>query len=251
MQTEVQRLESAIEAIRVRFGDQALLRASRLPSAEPWSTGIGELDRLTGIRGLPAGRLSVLQGPAGSGKLSIALALLGRATRELAQAVVLDHGFGFDPWALEPMRPDLARLTLVRPPNAGSAGEAAVALARAGASFLLLLGELPEPALGPLESSAARSGCLVLSVASDRDAALAHASSLTLGVERSAWLRERGEVIGLQASVTCVKNRLAAPGAATELEVRYPVGARHFPERPIALVQHEGDPRWVVRTAVG
>ena len=251
MHPTTQRLESAIDAIHVRFGDQALLRANRLPRAEPWPTGIGELDRLTGIHGLPAGRLSVLQGPLGSGKVSIALALLGRATRELAQAVVVDHETGFDPWALEPMHPELTRLTLVRPPDAASAGEAAVALARAGAPFLLLLSELPEPALNPLESSAARSGCLVLAVAPGRDAALAHASSLTLGVERSAWLRERGEVVGLQARVTCLKNRLAAPGAATELEVRYPVGARHFPERPIAIVQHEGDPRWVVRTAVG
>ncbi len=251
MQTETQRLQGAIDAIHVRFGDQALLRASRLGTVEPWSTGIGELDRLTGIHGLPGGRLSVLQGPEGSGKLSIALALLARATRELAQAVVLDHQAGFDPWALEPMRPELTRLMLVRPPDANAAGEAAVALARAGAPFLLLLGLLPEPALGPLESSAARSGCIVLAVAHSRDAAMAHASSLTLGVERSLWLRERGEIVGLQTCVTCLKNRLAAPGAATELEIHYPLGASHFPERPIGIVQHEGDPRWVVRTAVG
>lgn len=253
MQTEQTRLERAVDAIHVRFGEQSLVRATRLPPTEPWSTGIGDVDRLTGIHGLPRGRVSVLQGAAGSGKLTIALALLARATRELAGSVVVDHGIGFDPWALEPMNPELSELAVVQPTDATTAGEAAVALARAGAGMLLLLGDLPEPALGPLESAAARSGSLVLAVADMRQLPLAHASSLTLGVSRSGWIRESGELVGLQACITCVKNKLASPGASTELEVRYPLGARVFPERPIEehIVQHEGVRQWVVRTAVG
>lgn len=266
MHTET-RLSHAIDAIHVRFGEQALVRATRLPAAEPWPTGVAELDRLTGIRGLPRGRLSVFQGPAGSGKLTLALALLARATRELACSVVIDHGVGFDPWALEPMNPELRALAVVRPPDLAAAGEAAVALARAGTGMLLVLGSLPEPALGPLESAAARSGSLVLAVADERETTppnlrfggdpgklpLAHASSLTLGVERSDWLRESGELVGVQSCVTCLKNKLAAPGASTELEIRYPLGARVFPERPIEehIVQYEGVRQWVVRTAVG
>ncbi len=252
MHTET-RLSHAIDAIHVRFGEQALVRATRLPAAEPWSTGIGELDRLTGIHGLPRGRLSVFQGAAGSGKLTLALALLARATRELACSVVIDRGVGFDPWALEPMDPDLRSLAVVRPPDAAAAGEAAVALARAGAGMLLVLGSLPEPELGPLESAAARSGSLVLAVADERELPLAHASSLTLGVSRTEWLRESGELVGVQSCVTCLKNKLAAPGASTELEIRYPLGARVFPEHPIEehIVQYEGVRQWVVRTAVG
>ena len=57
---------------------------------------------------------------------------------------------GFDPWALQPRDPDLSALAVVRPPNPSAAGEAAVALARADASFLLLLDPLPESALAPL-----------------------------------------------------------------------------------------------------
>lgn len=254
------RLAEALDTVRLRFGDQALLHGRRLPPAEPWSTGLGEVDRLTGIRGLPRGRVSVLQGPAGSGKLTIGLFLLARASRELAQAVVIDAApsgqsssrLEFDPWALAPMGPHLESLTVVRPPDQGAAGEAATALARAGTGFLFLLGDLPEPALAPLEAAAARSGCIVLAVASRREPALAHASSLTLAVERSAWIRERGELVGLQARVTCVKNKLAAPGAATELEVRYPLGARLFPERPLSVrVLEPIEAAWPARTAAG
>ncbi len=70
--------------------------------------------------------------------------MLAHATRDLSQAVVLDLGGGFDPWILQPRDPDFSSLTVVRPPNPSAAGEAAVALARAGASFLLLLDPLPE-----------------------------------------------------------------------------------------------------------
>ena len=66
-------LDNAISAIRVRFGSQALTRAAELPPPQPWSSGT-PLDRLTGIGGLPRGRLTLLTGSGTSGKLTLALA---------------------------------------------------------------------------------------------------------------------------------------------------------------------------------
>jgi recombination protein RecA len=226
MRTE--QLQRAIGAIHVRFGGQSLVPAGRLAPTRAWPTGLPAVDRLSGIGGLPRGRLSLLRGAPGSGKLSLALALLARATREHAHAVVIDGG-GFDPWIPDRLGADLAVLTVLRPPAPAAAGEAAVALARAGAGFGLVLGELPEPALAPLESAAARSGCLVLVVAEPGDGgrrALAHAASLTLELEWAGWLRERRQHVGMRSVVRCVKNKLAAPGAEAELEVRYPLGPR-------------------------
>src|SRR5690349_24506579 len=54
-------LDHAIEAIRVRFGSQALTRVAELPPPLPWPSGT-PLDRLTGIGGLPRGRLTLLTG---------------------------------------------------------------------------------------------------------------------------------------------------------------------------------------------
>src|SRR5215831_5221643 len=196
MQSDLQR---AIDAIHVRFGDQALVRATRLPDVQPWPTGLSAVDRLSGIGGLPRGRVTVLQGPPGSGKLSLGLDLLARATRELSQAVVLDLHGGFDPWILQPRNPDLSSLTVVRPPNQSAAGEAAVALARAGATFLLVLDALPESALTPLESATAHSSCAVVAIDEGTDRALAHASSLTVGFERIRWAWDRNLVVGLRA----------------------------------------------------
>jgi recombination protein RecA len=254
---QAEKLQRAVGAIHVRFGGHALVRANRLPAAGAWPTGQPAVDRLSGIGGLPRGRVSVLQGAPGSGKLSLALALLARATREHARTVVIDRRHGFDPWVPDRLGADLGSVTLVRPPTPVAAGEAIVALARAGTGFALVLEALPEPALTALEGAAARSGCLVVVVAepqpeADAGRALAHASSLTLGLELVGWVHERGLVIGPRCLVRCSKNKLAAPGGEAELELRYPVGPRlpaqeqpHEAEQPVP----GGEERWSAESA--
>lgn len=226
MQSELQR---AIDTIHVRFGDQSLVKATRLSAAEPWPTGIPAVDRLSGIGGWPRGRIGLLSGRPGSGKLTLGLALLARATQEFAQAVVIDPKRGFDPWTFASLGADLRNLTLVRPPNATAAGEAAVSLARAGAGFVLVLDSLPEPALAPLESAAARSSCAVLAVTEEpAPQGLAFASSLSLGLKRTDWIWERGLPVGLRTLLGCRKNKLAAASGQAELELRYALGAQLF-----------------------
>ena len=245
-------LDTAIQAIHVRFGEHSLQRAARLPAAEPWPTGVDAVDGLSGIGGLPRGRLSVLTGTATSGKLSLALDLLARATRELAQVLVIDPEGCFDPSAPAPFGADLGALTVVRPPDLAAAGEAATALARAGAGFLLILRAPGEADLSPLEAASARSGCLVLAVAGSCPQPLAYASSLTLGLEREGWLRERGQLVGLRARLRCLKNKLAPPVGEAELEVRYPLGAQLFYAQPVRSVGRgeEAEP-CLVRSAAG
>src|SRR5947209_19676725 len=121
-------LETAINSIRVRFGSQALTRAAEMPPPQPWSSGT-PVDQLTGIGGLPRGRLSLFTGGGTSGKLSVALALLAQATHEFAHAIVVDGG-GFDPTAVFPFSPEPGALTVVRAPAPEIAREAAASLAR-------------------------------------------------------------------------------------------------------------------------
>ena len=71
---------------------------------------------------------------------------------EFTHAVVIDTRGDFDPWALLPFDPELSSLTVVRLDPEPS-GEAATVLARAGAGFILLMGEVPEPWLGPLKEA--------------------------------------------------------------------------------------------------
>jgi RecA/RadA recombinase len=225
-------LDHAISAIRVRFGSQALTRAAELPPPQPWAS-CTPLDRLTGIGGLPRGRLTLLTGSGTCGKLTLALAMLAGATHEFAHAVVIDNRGSFDPWALLPFDPDLSSLTMVRL-ESQPAGEAAAALAKAGAGFILLMGEVPEPWLGPLETGANRSGTVVVGVIDTPGRAFAHASSLSLGFSRTDWVTERGQLVGLRTIARCLKNRVAPPLGESELEIRYPLGAELFLDNPLS-----------------
>lgn len=235
-------LESAIDSIRVRFGSQSLTRAAELPPPQPWPSQT-PIDQLTGIGGLPRGRVSLFTGNGTSGKLTLALALLANATHEFAHAIVIDSG-GFDTWNLLPFYPELSALTVVRAPTPEIAGEAAAALAKAGVGFILLMGEVPEPWLGPLEAGANRSGTVVVGVVDAPSRAFAHASSFSLGFVRTDWIWERDQLVGLRLSARSLKNRVAPPLGETELEIRYPLGAKplfdhavHVIEAPVSVTE--------------
>lgn len=78
-------LEQTVAALRTRYGDGVLRRASELSSVRSVPhipTGFGELDALTGCGGVPQGALTLLRGRTTSGKLTLAyktLASLHRA----------------------------------------------------------------------------------------------------------------------------------------------------------------------------
>src|SRR5260370_3888507 len=94
-------LDDAINSIRVRCGSQALTRAAELPPPQPWPSRT-PLDRLTGIGGLPHGRLTLLSGNGTCCELTLALLLLAGATREFAHAMVIDTRSGVHPSTLTP-----------------------------------------------------------------------------------------------------------------------------------------------------
>ena len=51
-----------MDVIHLRFGEHALAAVDRLPAVEGWPSGVGAVDRVTGIGGLPRGRVSLLTG---------------------------------------------------------------------------------------------------------------------------------------------------------------------------------------------
>jgi hypothetical protein len=93
----------------------AVRPASRLearPSPEMLSTGIAEVDAITG--GLPRGCLTEICGPASSGKTSMLLATLAAATRRGENCVLIDASDSFNPASGAAAGMDFSKLLWIR-----------------------------------------------------------------------------------------------------------------------------------------
>ena len=93
----------------------AVTPASRLhvrPSPDMVSSGIRELDALTG--GFPRGCLTEICGPASSGRTSILLSALGRATRDGEVCALVDSSDALNPASAAAAGVEMERLLWVR-----------------------------------------------------------------------------------------------------------------------------------------
>ncbi len=211
------RLQQAITVLQSRFGSAAPHYATAPVPAR--SSGIPELDDLTGIGGWPVGRLSLLIGRRGSGKRTLALRTVAFATQE-GMTVYVDTPRRLDADMVYRLGGDLSRLLVVRPKNMREGLESARILARAGASMVCfdlsagggcaLDAELPQ-----LVHRAEEAACIALFVqdAETDAAALRFYASLVVALQRKAWIfRPDGDLLGLDLEAVTVKNRLAPPG---------------------------------------
>jgi hypothetical protein len=93
----------------------AVRLASRLevrPSPEMISTGIPEVDAITG--GLPRGCLTEICGPTSSGKTSLLMATLAAATRRAETCTLIDASDSFDPASGAAAGMDFSKLLWIR-----------------------------------------------------------------------------------------------------------------------------------------
>jgi len=154
-------------------GDHALARSE---TAAVLPTGYAALDALLG-GGFPRGRLSEIAGPTSSGRTSLALSLLARATRAEEVVAVVDAADAFDPSSAERGGVALGRVLWARPSGASEAvrcsrhlleargfGLVVLDLARAGPSALPALPRVTWQRL-TRAARAAHTALLVLSLA--------------------------------------------------------------------------------------
>ncbi|HXO58496.1 MAG TPA: hypothetical protein VN834_01740 [Candidatus Acidoferrum sp.] len=221
------RLQQAITVLQTRFGSAAPRPAAPPCLARP--SGIPELDALTGIGGWPVGRLSLLAGPRGSGKRTLAQRSVAAASRDGTVAYV-DFPSRLDPEFLRHFDARLDQLLVVRPKSLREGMASVRVLARAGVDMICidlsrtrsagLDAELPH-----LLHRVAEADCTLLLVHdAEADDAIRYYASLILSFERSAWIfRRDGDLEGLRVDATVVKNRLAPPGLKKQWIVPYPI----------------------------
>ena len=221
------RLQQAITVLQTRFGSAAPRPA--VPPCPARPTGIPELDALTGIGGWPVGRLSLLAGPRGSGKRTLAQRSIATASQEGPVAYV-DMPGRLDPEFLSHFDARLDHLLVVRPKSIKEAMASVRVLARAGVDLIAI--DLPRTRSSGLDAElphllhrAAEAECTLLLIHdADAEDAIRYYASLILSFQRSAWVfRRDGDLEGLQVDAAVVKNRLAPPGRTARWIIPYPI----------------------------
>lgn len=198
------------------------------PAGPPLATGLGALDALLG-GGFPRGRLSEVVGPRTSGRTSLVLAMLARATAGGALVALVDTTDAFDPPSALGRGVELAQLLWVRcGGRLRAAMQAADVIVRGGGFDVVAvdLGDLPawELARVPaaafvrLQRAVAGTPAACLFAGPRRVGGSMTAVAVALGRRRADWARGGPRLLaGLEVEARLVCSRTEAPGAAVRV----------------------------------
>ena len=242
------KLDQTVTLLQKRYGRQALQRGARgvqqrRPAA--FGSGFAQLDALTGCGGVPRGALTLLTGPATSGKLTLGYKILADAqqTRN-AYVALIDLARHTDPDYLARCGIELTRLLVARPDEATDLGALLVDLTRERRVRALLLDNLTSVALDrrrwrqlqgafdPLIHHLRRHQTTLLCIDElnppwlrwlnlDRSAPVRRAVALHLHFRRERWLREAGELTGYRAQVQVSKSLWRRDQPSAQIEIRF------------------------------
>ena len=101
-QPEKKDLEEAVEEIKQRFGEGAIMKLKevRAVDVDIIPTGSISLDLALGVGGVPRGRVIEIYGPEGGGKTTLALHILAEAQKQGGVGAFIDAEHALDPdWA--------------------------------------------------------------------------------------------------------------------------------------------------------
>jgi len=192
------------------------------------ATGIPALDELLG-GGLARGELSELHGPLSSGRTSLALALLARATAVGEVVAVVDTADAFHPASARSAGVQLERVLWARPPGVGVAVRASERLLQARGFAAILLDatartaewEALPAAVWQRLTRAAAAGEAALIVVSQRRITGSHASlALQLQPTRAHFTGTPTLFEGLETLAAIDRLRRSSPGRPTSLSLR-------------------------------
>ncbi|HCM53330.1 MAG TPA: recombinase RecA, partial [Candidatus Magasanikbacteria bacterium] len=99
MQGKMKAAESAIEQIKQKYGESAIMKFGEAPASDVdvVSTGSISLDIALGIGGVPRGRIIEIFGPEASGKTTLAQHIIAEVQKEGGIAAFIDAEHALDP----------------------------------------------------------------------------------------------------------------------------------------------------------
>lgn len=110
-------LKKALDDLKRKFGEGAVMRLGEKPNiaVEAIPTGILSLDLITGVGGMPRGRIVELFGPEMSGKTTVALHVIAEAQKAGGIAAFIDAEHALDPLYAKNLGVNIENLLVSQP----------------------------------------------------------------------------------------------------------------------------------------
>ncbi len=127
-------INSAIDAIRVKFGEESIMRLGDKTKVNVGAipTGSLGLDAALGIGGLPCGRIIEIFGPESSGKTTLALHVIAEAQKKGGMCAYIDAEHAMDPDYSKKLGVKIEDLLISQPDTGEQALEIVDSLVRTG-----------------------------------------------------------------------------------------------------------------------
>lgn len=246
-------LEQAIADCNKRFGRGTVMSLAQSRAAEPVdviSTRCKVIDEITGIGGIPRGRITEIYGPEAGGKTTLTLHLIAEAQSQGGKAAFIDAEHALDINYARDLGVDVDKLLCSQPESGEDALEVAQSLIQTGAITIIvvdsvaalvprselegdmgdaqmgLVGRLMSQAMRKLNGSVSRTNTSLVFINQVRDKlgvtfgspetttggrALKFYASMRIDVRRIAQIKKGDKNIGNETKVKIAKNKLAAP----------------------------------------